>query len=43
VIDRPALHAARVEAALVRSQPRNKTENEVMPMYYIELGVSADE
>lgn len=43
VIDRPALHAARVEAALVRSQPRKMPENEVMPMYYIELGVSADE
>ncbi|HEX7971901.1 MAG TPA: hypothetical protein VF501_06745 [Thiobacillus sp.] len=43
VIDRAALQAARVEAALVRSQPRNKPENEVMPMVYIELSVSADE
>jgi hypothetical protein len=43
VLDRPALQAARVEAALVRSQPRKNAENEVMPMYYIELSVSADE
>ncbi|MDA8260504.1 MAG: hypothetical protein M0Z99_33545 [Betaproteobacteria bacterium] len=38
VIDRPALQAARVEAALVRSQPRPKNQEEVMPMFYIELG-----
>ena len=43
VIDRAALYAARVEAALVRSQPRKKAASEVMPMYYLELGVSADE
>lgn len=43
VIDRAALQAARVEAALVRSQPRKKPENEVMPTVYIELSVSADE
>lgn len=43
VLDRPALHAARVEAALVRSQPCPQPEAEVTPMYYIELGVSADE
>jgi hypothetical protein len=43
VIDRSALQAARVEAALVRSQPRKKPENEAMPMYYIELGVSEGE
>ncbi|MBW8329925.1 MAG: hypothetical protein K0M48_12460 [Thiobacillus sp.] len=38
VIDRPALQAARVEAALVRSQPRPTNQDEVMPMFYIELG-----
>lgn len=38
VIDRPALMAARVEAALVRSQPRSPKQEEVMPMFYIELG-----
>ncbi len=38
VIDRAALQAARVEAALVRSQPRPQTLEEVMPMFYIELG-----
>lgn len=43
VLDRTALQAARVEAALIRSQPRKNPETEVMPMYYIELGVSADE
>ncbi len=43
VLDRTALQAARVEAVLMRSQPRNKPESEVVPMYYIELGVSADE
>ena len=43
VLDRTALQAARVEAALIRSQPRKKPEAEVMPMYYIELGGSADE
>jgi hypothetical protein len=43
VLDRTALQAARVEAALIRSQPHNKTGDEVMPMYYIELSVSADE
>jgi hypothetical protein len=43
VIDRPALQAARVEAALVRSQPRRKPDNEVMPMVYTELGVSEGE
>jgi hypothetical protein len=37
VIDRPALQAARVEAALVRSQPRQDQQDEVMPMVYIEL------
>ncbi len=37
VIDRAALQAARVEAALVRSQPRPQTPDEVMPMFYIEL------
>ena len=38
IIDRPALQAARVEAALVRSQPRLQNQEEVMPMFYIELG-----
>ena len=43
VIDRPALQAARVEAALLRSQPPPARQDEAMPMFYIELGVSADE
>lgn len=38
VIDRHALQAARVEAALVRSQPRAQKQDEAMPMFYIELG-----
>ena len=38
VIDRAALQAARVEAALVRSQPRTQKQEEAMPMFYIELG-----
>ena len=42
IIDRPALQAARVEAALLRSQPRMDKQDEVMPMFYIELSVSAD-
>jgi hypothetical protein len=37
VIDRPALQAARVAAALVRSQPRPQKQDDVMPMFYIEL------
>ena len=37
VIDRAALQAARVEAALVRSQPRTDKQDEVIPMFYIEL------
>jgi len=37
VIDRAALQAARVEAALVRSQPRPSAADDVMPMFYIEL------
>ncbi|MBW8457390.1 MAG: hypothetical protein K0M58_02935 [Thiobacillus sp.] len=43
IIDRPALQAARVEAALLRSQPRMDKQDEEMPMSYIELSVSADE
>lgn len=43
VIDRSALQAARVEAALVRSQPPARREDEVVPMYYIELSVSEGE
>jgi len=35
VIDRAALQAARVEAALVRSQPRVQKQDDVMPMFYI--------
>ncbi|MGB9128681.1 MAG: hypothetical protein WCB97_03460 [Thiobacillus sp.] len=37
VIGRAALQAARVEAALVRSQPRVQKQDDVMPMFYIEL------
>lgn len=37
VLDRAALQAARVEAALVRSQPRPSASDDVMPMFYIEL------
>jgi hypothetical protein len=43
VIDRPALQAARVAAALVRCQPRQDRQDEVMPSYYIELSVSEGE
>jgi len=42
MIDRAALQAARVEAALVRSQPRPNRQDEVMPMFYIELNVSEE-
>ena len=41
VIDRHALMAARVEAALVRGQPRATGRDEVMALDYIELGTSA--
>jgi hypothetical protein len=37
LIDRAALQAARVEAALVRSQLRDPRQDEAMSMYYIEL------
>jgi hypothetical protein len=43
VIDRQALQAARVEAALDRNLPRQASPDEVVPMFYIELSVSADE
>ena len=43
VIDQQALLAARVEAALLRNQPRHLQVDEGMPMFYIELSVSADE
>jgi hypothetical protein len=43
VIDRHALQAARVEAALVKSEPRPKKQDDAIPMFYIELSVSADE
>lgn len=38
VLDRAALQAARVEAALVRSQPHPQKQDEAMLMSYIELG-----
>jgi hypothetical protein len=39
VVDRAALQAARVAAALIRSQPNGKqSADEVMPIAYIELG-----
>jgi hypothetical protein len=43
VIDHQALQAARVEAALDRNLPRQASPDEVVPMFYIELSVSADE
>ncbi|MFN3544642.1 MAG: hypothetical protein ACK4UX_07295 [Thiobacillus sp.] len=43
MIDRAALQAARVEAALVRNQPRPDKADDVLPMYYIELNVSEGE
>jgi len=43
VISAAALQAARVEAALLRSQPRSAPPDEAIPMFYIELSVSADE
>jgi len=43
VIDRPRLQTARVEAALVRSQPEHRKGEEVLPMYYIELNASEGE
>jgi hypothetical protein len=43
MIDRLALQAARVEAALVRSQPRTREQDDVVPMYYIELSPSEGE
>lgn len=43
VINRPALQAARVEAALVRSQPCSRQHADAIPMFYIELGVSEGE
>ncbi len=42
MIDRAALQAARVEAALVRGQPRLNPQDEAMPMFYIELNVSEE-
>ena len=43
VIDQQALLAARVEAALMRNQPRQPQADNTMSMFYIELSVSADE
>jgi len=40
IIDRPALQAARVAAALMHSQPAKATHDEAMPMFYIELNAS---
>lgn len=37
VLDRTALQAARVQAALERSQPAASRQDEVIPMFYIEL------
>lgn len=37
MIDRALLQAARVEAALLRSQPARKSRDEIVPMFYIEL------
>lgn len=42
VIDRPALQTARVEAALIRSQPRRNAGNDAPPPSYIELNVSEE-
>lgn len=43
ILDHKALQAARVEAALIRSQPAPPQTDEAMPISYIELSVSADE
>jgi hypothetical protein len=43
MIDRSALQAARVEAALVRSQPAPAQRDEVLPMFYIELSPTEGE
>lgn len=43
MIDRAALQAARVEAALVRSQPGGEKTDDAMPMYYIELSAMEGE
>ena len=43
VIDRQALMAARVEAALVRSQPRATRPDETLSLDYLELGASGGE
>lgn len=42
VIDRPALQTARVEAALMRSQPQAAATEPAVPLYYIELNVSEE-
>jgi len=42
VIDRPALQTARVEAALIRSQPRRNAGDDALPSSYIELNVSEE-
>jgi len=43
VVDRAALQAARVEAALVRGLPRKNRQDDALPMFYSELGVSEGE
>ena len=43
VIDRPALQAARVEAALVRGLPRTSRQDDALSLFYGELGVSEGE
>jgi hypothetical protein len=43
VIDRAALQAARVEAALVRGLPRRSQADDAVPMFYIELDASESE
>ncbi|MFO7541365.1 MAG: hypothetical protein R6W97_00955 [Thiobacillus sp.] len=42
VINRTALQAARVEAALIRAEPRPRKQEDVMSMFYIELNVSEE-
>lgn len=43
VVDRAAVQTARVEAALVRSEPAPPPAEDVIPMEYIELGVTDGE
>ena len=43
IVDRQAVLAARVEAALIRNQPKPAQADDAMSMFYIEPGVSANE